>query len=127
MAVIPLTLDQETGVLVLLDRKETIGPFLIIKDDIKLPIIALRQPPELCGIDEPELSREEKEVWTQPYRKQFCDSLQKAINKSGVKKLFIANGVGGKAWRESSYSECVSGVEVIDAKEDIKLDHYAKE
>ena len=121
MAIVRLLSDKESGVLILLDRKETTGPFVITRDDTKLPIIALRQPPELCGIDEPELDREEKENWTQSYRKQFCDSLQKVIHESGINKLIIVDGDNGKTWEASPYSKLVYGVEVQDAQVDIFL------
>lgn len=120
MAIIPLETDPQRGVLVLLDRKESTGPFLITKRQWKLPVIALRKPPELCGIEEPELGKEAKEKWTLPYRNQFCHSLQTAINESGIKRLLIVDdGNDGKNWETSPYNPLISGVEIEDVKTDI--------
>lgn len=121
MAIIPLHADPQSGVLVLLDRKETTGPFFITEHNKELPVVSLRQPPELCGVEEPELQKEAKELWTLPYREQFCRSLQTAIVESGIKRLLIADGNGGKNWEVSPYGGSVKGVEIEDVKANISF------
>ncbi len=103
------------GVLVLLDREEKSGPFVIVSGK-KYPIVSLRQPPELCGIDESTFDPSKKDEWIQPYREQFCDSLNLAVLKSGIDTLFIA--AGGVPWVRSSYSSCMPQVSIVEISED---------
>ncbi len=118
MAIIVDELSSEDGVLVLLDRKEKEGLFVILKNEHKeeyLPIVTLRQPPELCGIEESDISGEERGKWIIPHRVKFCNSLQKSIKKSNIKKLLVVSG----AWTQEPYADAVRGIRVKEVKENI--------
>lgn len=119
MAIVTDASLKNKGVLVLVDRLEKSGPFVIFEEqDKKYPIVSLRQPPELCGIDEPELIGDALEQWTVSYRNRFCESLQDAYIKSGVEELLI---VGGSQWELSSYAPLAPRINVGQTDNDLIL------
>jgi hypothetical protein len=89
------------GILILLDREEKVGPFLNTTDR-KYPIVSLRQPPELCGIDESAFDPAQEETWIMPYRNSFGETLADAVKESGIQTLIIAGG--GVPWMQSPYA-----------------------
>ncbi len=104
------------GVLILLDREERKGPFLIDTEK-KYPIVSLRQPPELCGINESVFELSERSKWIEPFRKKFCSSLAEAVQESGIDTLVIASG--GVPWEESPYASCVVDVVIEEVGTDV--------
>lgn len=116
MAIRVNSLNPEQGVLILLDREEKSGPFLITVGK-KYPIVSLRQPPELCGIDESSYDPAIKNEWIKPFREDFCESLGQAVKESRISRLIIASG--GLQWTNSPYATCISDIEVKETNVDI--------
>lgn len=106
------------GILILLDREEKGGPFLTTPER-RYPIVSLRQPPELCGIDESVFDPAEKDTWIAPYRDSFISSLVGAVAESGIKQLVIAGG--GVPWPESPYAPHFPELVVREVFDDITI------
>lgn len=120
MAIVIDPISSKSGVLILVDRQETTGPFVVFTSDKtkKFPIVSLRRPPELCGIDEPEnFTAQELEKWTRPYREQFCRSLAQACKKANVKILFLA---ASSSWDQSPYTSLINNIMIKNATKDIE-------
>lgn len=97
--------NPEKGFLILTERIENTGPFIIFSAalDRKYPLVSLRRPPELCGIDEPTFkTKNEFELWRLPFIKTFSQSLKDAYDRAGVKKLYLAAATD---WKTSPYAD----------------------
>ncbi len=120
MAIVCSPNHPEGGFLILTDRIENTGPFIIFSaaPDRKYPLVSLRRPPELCGIDEPTFkTRNEFEVWRLPFIETFSRSLQDAYDRAGIKKLRLAAATD---WKTSLYADLTT-LQVESIEEDVIL------
>ncbi len=104
MSVLVDSAQPNYGVLVLTERKETTGPFVICGDmpDDKFPIISLRRPPELCGIDEPTFDNDaEFQKWREPYIASFMNALTQTCKEHKITELGLA---ASEKWGDSIYA-----------------------
>ena len=105
-------LSEKESLLILVNRVEKEGPFLLLSDNTHhFPIIRFERPPELCGIDE-----ERHADSLDEFKKKFLDSLIKTCKKENIEVLYCARVDNPKA---KPYENVLSqaGIELRDVKE----------